>query len=164
MCTRPFDQNIWSSFIYSFFCARPFDQDLGSPLIYFFYLYTTIDKNVWSSFIYSFFCARPLNQKLGSSLIYFFYLSTTIRRNYIVLFRLFFLLCTTIRSKIRVLINLYLFVHNYSTKVRSHSYSLIYYFLHCADILFAIFKAVLPLYFVRSVSASSALIFRPLYS
>ena len=24
MCTRPFDRNIWSSFIYSFFCARPF--------------------------------------------------------------------------------------------------------------------------------------------
>ena len=73
MCTRPFDKNIWSSFINSFFCARPFDQKLRSTLIYFF------------------ICTRPFDQKLGSSLIYFFYLHTTIRPNYRVLFHLFFL-------------------------------------------------------------------------
>ena len=33
-------------------------------------------------------------------------------------------------------------MHDHSTKVRGHSYSLIYSFLHCADISFAIFKAV----------------------
>ena len=43
-------------------------------------------------------------------------------------------------------------MHNHSTKIRSHSYFLIYSFLHCADISFGIFKAVLPLYFGRSVS------------
>ena len=58
----------------------------------------------------------------------------------------------------------FLFVHDHSTKVRDHSYSLIYSFLNCADVLFAIFKAVLPLYFVRSISGSIAFIFRPLYS
>ena len=45
MCTRPFDKNIWSSFINSFFCARPFDQKLRSTLIYFF-MYTTIRPKV----------------------------------------------------------------------------------------------------------------------
>ena len=50
------------------------------------------------------------------------------------------------------LIYLFLFVHNHSTKVRSHSYSILF----CANILFAMFKAVLPLYFVCSVSDSSA--------
>ena len=131
MCTRLFDQNIWSSFIYSFFCAQPFDQKIRSTLIHFF------------------ICTRPFDQKLGSSLIYLFYLYTTIR------------------PKIRVLINLIFFlVHDHSTKVIGHSYFLIYYFLNCANISFAIFKAVLPLYFVRSIHRGAALtlIFRTLYS
>ena len=51
VCTGPFDQIIWSSFICFFVCARPFDN------------------NIWSSFIYSLFSARPFDQKLGSSLI-----------------------------------------------------------------------------------------------
>ena len=87
-------------------------------------------------------CTRPFDQKLGSSLIYFFFLHTTIRPNYMVLFHLFFLQCTTVRSKIRVLINLFsILVHDHSTKVRGHSYSLIYYFLNSANISFAIFMA-----------------------
>ena len=44
MSTQPFNENMWSSFIYSFFCAWPFDQKLGSSLIYFFYLYTTYQQ------------------------------------------------------------------------------------------------------------------------
>ena len=62
------------------------------------------------------------------------------------------------------LISLFLFVHNHSTKVRGHSYSLIYSFFHCPNISLAIFMALLPLYFVLSVSGSSAFIFRRLYS
>ena len=55
-------------------------------------------------------------------------------------------LCTTIRPKIRVLINLlFLFAHDHLTKVRSHSYSEIYSFLNCANVLFV----ALPLYFDR---------------
>ena len=46
ICTRPFDQSIWSSFICSFFCALPFDQKLGSTLIYFFYLHTAIQPKL----------------------------------------------------------------------------------------------------------------------
>ena len=49
---------------------------------------------------------------------------------------------TTIRPKIRVLINLiFLFAHNHSTKVRGHSYSLIYHCPSCANISFAVFMA-----------------------
>ena len=49
----------------------------------------------------------------------------------------------------RVLINLFLlFVHDYSTKIRIHFYSLIYSFLNCANISYAIFMAALPLYFL----------------
>ena len=71
-------------------------------------------------------------------------------------------LCMTIRAKIRVLINsFFLFVHVHSTKVRGHSYSLIYSFLNCANILFAIFMVVLPLYFAFSFSGSTDFIFRP---
>ena len=80
-----------------------------------------------------FLFARPFDQKLGSSLIYFFYLYTTIR------------------PKIRVLNNLFLlFVHDHSTK-RDHSYTLIYSVLNCANISFAIFMAILSLYFVRYI-------------
>ena len=74
MCTRPFDKNIWSSFINSFSCARPFGQKLRSTLIYFF------------------ICTRSFDQKLGPSLIYCFYLYTTIRlsQGSLLLFYLFF--------------------------------------------------------------------------
>ena len=45
------------------------------------------------------------------------------------------------------LIYFFLFGHDHSTKVRGHSYSLINYFLNCANISFA----VVPLYFVRYI-------------
>ena len=151
------------------------NQDLGSSLIYFFYLHTTIRQKCIVLFHLFFLLFTTIRPKLGSSLIYFLYLYTTIRPNYIVLFSLFFLLCTTIWPKTRVLINLFiLFVHNHSTKVRSHSYSLIYSFLHCADISFAkrntslisfaLFLAVVPLYFVRYIHSSTTFMFPTLYS
>ena len=70
-------------------------------------------------------------------------------------------LSTTIRPKIRVAIMplFFFFVHDHSTKVRCYSYSLIYSFLNCHKISFAIFMAVLPLYFFRSFSGSAVLIF-----
>ena len=73
---------------------------------------------------------------------------------------------TTIRRKIKALINLIFFlVHDHSTKVRGHSYFLIYYFFNCANISFAILKAVVHLYFVCSIhwGAALTLIFRTLY-
>ena len=42
ICTSPFGQITWSSFICFFFCLRPFDQKLGSTLMYFLHLYTII--------------------------------------------------------------------------------------------------------------------------
>ena len=74
-------------------------------------------------------------------------------------------LCTTIRPKVRVLINLFLlFEHDHLTKIWGHSYSLIHSFLNCTNISYTIFMAVLPLYFVRYIHLSTALIFRTLYS
>ena len=62
-------------------------------------------------------------------------------------------LCTIIQPKIRVLINLFLlFVDDHSTKIRSHSYSLIYSFHNCANIQHAIFMVVMPLDFVRYIN------------
>ena len=92
---------------------------------------------------------RPFRQKLESSLNYFFYLHATIRLKYMILFHIFFSICTTIQPKISLLINLFiLFVHDHSNKVSCRSYSLIYSFYICANTSYAIFMAVLPLYFV----------------
>ena len=72
---------------------------------------------------------------------------------------------TTIRPKIRVLINLFfLFLQDHSTKVKGHSFNLIYSFPSYVNILFAIFIAVLPLYFVHYIHGSAALIFGTLRS
>ena len=138
MCTQPFDQNIWSFFIYAFFCVRPSDQDLETSLIYFFYLHTTIGPKYMVLLHLFFLLFTTTEPKLRSSLICFFYLYTTIQPNYMVLFHF--------------------------TKVRCHSYSLIYSFLPFVNISFAIFKAALHSYFVCSVSGSTAFIFCQLYS
>ena len=66
ICARPFDKNIWSSFIYSFFYAQPFVQYLGSSQICFFYLRKTIRQKDMVIFHLFFLCARTFNQNLGS--------------------------------------------------------------------------------------------------
>ena len=149
----------------------------------FLYMYTTIRQKYMVLF-HSFFCARPFDPKLGSTLIYFSYLHMTIRQKYMVLFHLFLLLCTTIRQKYmifflsfilslcttirpknRVLINLlFLFVHDHSTK---SDVTLTVLFILFLDV--PIFRSlyswqILPLYFHRSASGSTALIFCLLYS
>ena len=53
--TRPFDQTIWSFFIYSFFWSWLFDQKLGSSLIYFFYLRKTIRSKYMVLFCFHLF-------------------------------------------------------------------------------------------------------------
>ena len=157
---QPFKQNIWSSSIYSFFSGRPFDQKFGYSLIYFFYLHTAI---------------RPKCMVLFHL---FFRLCATIQPNIMALIDLFLLfahdhliwmctplpyilsLCTTIRPKIRVLINLFvLFIHDHWTKIRGHSYSLIYSFLNCANISYAISWQYCPW-----IHVSTVLIFCSLYS
>ena len=118
-----------------------------------------------------------------------FYLYRTIRPKIRVLINLIFLIVNDhSTTKIRVLINLFLFVHGHSTKVRSHSYFFIYSFLRCDDILFCyilgiislifrslcfwqywlcisspIFIAVLALCFLHYIHGSAALMFRTLY-
>ena len=112
ICTRPFDQDIWSSLIYSFSCTRPFDQELRSSLIYSFYSNTTIQP------IYMvLFCAWPFEQKLLSSFIYFFYLYTTIRSKCMVFIHLFLLFTHNHSTKIYGPLSFFLFlVHDHLTK------------------------------------------------
>ena len=86
-------------------------------------------------------------------------LHTTIQQKYMIFFLSFISsLGKTIRPKNSVLNNLlFLFVHDHSTEVRSYSDSLIYSFLNCASVSFA----VLPLYLLRY---NHTLIFCILYS
>ena len=111
--------------------------------------------------LHSFFCARPFHSKLQASSIYFVYFHSNIRPNYMILFRSFFLCPRQFDQKLGSPLCHYFFffVHEHSTKVRCYSYSLIYSFLNCHKISFAIFMAVLPLYFFRSFSGSAVLIF-----
>ena len=74
-------------------------------------------------------------------------------------------LCTTIRPKNRVLINLlFLFVHDHSTKLGVTLTLLFILFLDVPIFRLLYSWQILPLYFHRSVSGSTAFIFRPLYS
>ena len=100
-----------------------------------FYLYTTIPPKIRVPIDLIFFiCTRPFDQNWGISLIQFFYLYRTLP------------------SKIRVLINLIIsLVHDHSTKVRGHSYSLTYHCLSCANIWFAIFMEDTALIIFRVV-------------
>ena len=164
ICTRPFDKNIWSSFIYSLFCIRRFDQKLGSSLIYSFRVHMTI---------------RP---KYVVFLYLLFLLFTTIRPRLRVLTYLFIFLhapnhlikiCGPLpfiitfvhdhsTKKIRVLIYIFIsFVHDHSTKIRGHSYLLLYSLINCVYISCATFIAVVT-DFVHYIQGKSALIFRTL--
>ena len=185
MCVRPSDQSIWSFFIYSLFCAQPFDQDLGSSSIYFFYLHTTIRQKYTFLFHLFFLLCTNIRPKIKVHLDLFilfvhdhltkiqchhwfisFICKWPFDKNIRDLLSRIICFCTTIRPKIRFLINLFFsFVHDHSTKVRGHSYSLISFFLNCANISFALFLAVLPLNFFRYIQAIlDTLIFRTLYS
>ena len=131
-------------------------------MIYFFFLHMTI-RQKHMIFLHLFFlCARPFDQQLGSSMIYFFYLHTTIPQKYMIVFHLFFPCAQPFDYQLGSSLS-FLFVHGHSTKVKGHSYSLIYSFLNCANISLAIFKVILPLYFARSISGSTVFIFCWLY-
>ena len=63
---------------------------------------------------------------------------------------------------IRVLIYIFIsFVHDHSTKIRDHSYSLIYLLINYVNVSYAIFMAVL-IYSVHCIHGGTALIFRTL--
>ena len=113
-----------------------------------------------------FLCALAFEQKLWSSLIFFFYLHTIIRKKYMIVFHLLFLCARPFDQKLGS--SLLYFSYLYTTTIlpklaRAHSYSLVYSFLF-ANISFAIFMAVLPLYFVCYIHSSTTYIFRTLKS
>ena len=92
----------------------------------FFLLCRTILPKLGSSLIY-FICTRPFDQKLGSSLIYFICIRRLFDQKLVS--SLIFFLSTTIWPKSRVLVNLFLFVHDHSTKKLGSSLIFFYYYL-----------------------------------
>ena len=111
------------------------------------------------SFAFFLLCKTILLKAAG--LIDLFCLFSLEHSTKLILFRSFFLCPRQFDQKLGSPLCHYFFffVHDHSTKVRCYSYSLIYSFLNCHKISFAIFMAVLPLYFFRSFSGSAVLIF-----
>ena len=109
ICTRHFDQNIWSSFFCIFF--------LGSSTISSFYFHTTVRPNYMVLFhLFFLLCTtiRPRVRVLSDLFLLFAYDHST--KIYDPL--LFFILYTTIRPKIGVLIDLFLScAHNHLTEI-----------------------------------------------
>ena len=133
-------------FIYFIF-TPPFDQNVESSLIFFIWK-RPFYQNLWFFFIYFFFCARPFDQKLGSHWFISFIWTQLFDQN---LWFLFIFIYFSV-------------VHDHSTKIRCHSYSLIYFFLNCGNILDAIFMVVLLLCFLRYFHGSASFMFCTLYS
>ena len=134
-------------------------------IFYYYYLHTTIQRNYMVLF-HLFFLCTTIRPKIRVAINFF--LSFAHDHSTKIYDRLSFIfsLCTTIRSKISVL-NIFFFYLYTTIRLklgRSHYYSLIYSFLNRANISFAMFMALLPLYFVSSISGSISFIFRPLYS
>ena len=146
----------------SFFSAWPFDQKLGSALIYFFICTRPFVKSIWS-FILSFVHDHSTKIRVHTDLFLLFAHdhSTKIYEFFI---SFILPLCTTIRPKFRVLINLFfLFVHDHSTKSEVTLTLLFILFLDVPIFCLLYSWQILPLYFHRSVSGSTALILRLLY-
>ena len=123
-------------------------------------------------------CTLPFDRSIWLSYIYCFFLCTTIRPRLRVLTYLLFLYPHNHLIKtcgpfpfiitfqhdnstkvIRVLIYTFIsFVHDYSTKIRGNSYSLIYLLINCVNISYATFMAVL-IYSVHCIHGGTAVIF-----
>ena len=130
MCTRPFDRNIWFSFIYPFFCSQPFGQNLGSSLIYFFYFHTTI------------------RQKYMVPFHFFFLLCTTIRPKIRFLINLLFLFEHDHSTKLGVALCLYFILF-----LIAPIFGMLYSWQILPLYLLALFVAELLLYFARYFKA-----------
>ena len=132
-CTRPFDQNIWSPFIYSLLqtTIRPKNMVLFNLFLLFTHDNLTkiygllsfivsfvqdhsndhdhddLTKNYGPHWFIFFICKRPFDRNIWSSFIYLFYLHTTVRQIFMVFFHLFFLLQTTIQPNYMVFFHLF---------------------------------------------------------
>ena len=165
MCTRPFDKNIWSSFINSFFCARPFEQKLRCTLISFFICTRPFDEKLGSSLIHLFYLYTAIRPKIRVLIDLIFYLHTTIGPNYRVFFHLFFLQCTTVRPKIRFFINFFFICTSPKLRVTLTLKFILFLIvpIFCLQYCLNISSAtIIPLYFVHYIHISAALIFRTL--
>ena len=181
---QPLDQRVGSKLINFFYLYRTIRQKYMVLFHLFFLLCTTIRQKymvffhlslflcttIWPKikvhtdlFLYMYTTIRP---KINVHIDSFFYLHTAIRQKYMIFFLSFILsLCTTIRPKNRVLINLlFLFVHKHSAKLGVTLALLFILFLDVPIFCLLYSWQILPLYFHRSVSGSTAFIFRPLYS
>ena len=116
MCTRPFDQIIWSSFIYSFLVHATIRPKIR-VLIDLFLLYcTTLRPSIRVAILSLCTTIRPKIRVFIDVFLLFAHNHST--KIYDRLSFIFFL-CTTIRPKIRAVINfIFLFVHDHSINVR----------------------------------------------
>ena len=130
-------------------------------MIYFFHVHTTI-RPKYVAFLYLLlFCARPFNQDLGTNLIFLYAHNHLIKTCGALPFIITFEDDHSTKV-IRVLIYIFIsFVHDHSTKIRGHSYSLIYLLINCVNVSYATFMAVL-IYSVHCIHGGTALIFRTL--
>ena len=147
ICTRPFT-NIYGPLSCILYFAHDHSTKIYGLLSFILsFMYEHSTKNQGPHSFISFICTEPFDQNVSSSLIYSLSSGESFDQN--LEFSLMYF---------------YLFAYDYSTNIRSHSYSLIYYFLNCANISYAVFMAVLPLYFVRCIHGRTALIFHTLQS
>ena len=120
-------------------------------MIYIFYLHATIRREYMVLFHVIFLVCSTIEPKIRD-ITDLFLLDTYDHSTYSTIHihacvSIILSLSTTIRPKMRVLIIFFLFVYDHSTKVRSHSYYLIYTFLDCTIISFAIFMTDTTLIF-----------------
>ena len=129
-------------------------------MIYFVYLYTIIWPKYMVVFHLFFLLFKTIWQKIWVLIDLFLSFAYDHWTKICGLVWYILSLCTAIQPKVMLLINLFiLFVHDHSTKIRGHSYSLVYYFLNWVNILYAVFMAVLSLYFVHYIHVSTGLYF-----
>ena len=129
-------------------------------MIYFVYLYTIIWPKYMVVFHLFFLLFKTIWQKIWVLIDLFLSFAYDHWTKICGLVWYILSLCTAIQPKVMLLINLFiLFVHDHSTKFRGHSYSLVYYFLNWVNILYAVFMAVLSLYFVHYIHVSTGLYF-----
>ena len=104
-----------------FFCVQPFDQNIWSPFVYSL-LQTTIRPKYMVLFHLFFLLCTTIRAKIR--VLFNLFLLFTHDNSTMVLFHLFFLYCTTIRPRIMALIDLFLlFANDHSTKIYAlHSF------------------------------------------
>ena len=90
ICTRSFDKNIWSSFIYLSFVHNHLTKNQVPHSFLSFFLHATIRRKYMIFFHLVFLLCTTIGPKIGFILIYSFYLHATVQQKYVVFIYFFF--------------------------------------------------------------------------